>query len=378
MKNSKKIFLIFGTRPEAIKMAPIIFSLKKDTNFNIKVCITAQHRNLLDQVIEIFDITVDYDLDIMIPGQNLHQITTKILLGLNNIFNDDKPDLVLVHGDTSTAFAASLACFYNKIKIGHIEAGLRTGDIYSPFPEEANRKMISVLTNFHFCPTESSKNNLLFENYPNDNIFVTGNTVIDALFMAKSKIENDKNLLKSITEKFNYINFKLPILLVTGHRRENFNNGFDNICDALLEISKERKDLQIIFPVHPNPNVSKIVHDKLGSIKNIFLIEPLEYLPFVFLLYNCKIVLTDSGGIQEEAPSFGKPVLVMRNVTERPEAVDAGTVILVGTNKKLIIDNVLMLLDNSDLYSNISFKHNPYGDGYAAEKIINHIKNILA
>jgi UDP-N-acetylglucosamine 2-epimerase (non-hydrolysing) len=378
LKNSKKIFLIFGTRPEAIKMAPIIFSLKKDTNFNIKVCITAQHRNLLDQVIEIFDITVDYDLDIMIPGQNLHQITTKILLGLNNIFNDDKPDLVLVHGDTSTAFAASLACFYNKIKIGHIEAGLRTGDIYSPFPEEANRKMISVLTNFHFCPTESSKNNLLFENYPNDNIFVTGNTVIDALFMAKSKIENDKNLLKSITEKFNYINFKLPILLVTGHRRENFNNGFDNICDALLEISKERKDLQIIFPVHPNPNVSKIVHDKLGSIKNIFLIEPLEYLPFVFLLYNCKIVLTDSGGIQEEAPSFGKPVLVMRNVTERPEAVDAGTVILVGTNKKLIIDNVLMLLDNSDLYSNISFKHNPYGDGYAAEKIINHIKNILA
>ena len=380
----KKVLIVFGTRPEAIKMAPLIKELEKNQDiFDIKVCVTAQHREMLDQVLDIFDIEPDYDLDIMKPNQDLYDITSNILLKIRDVLNDSKPDIVLVHGDTTTTFATTLASFYQKIDVGHVEAGLRTGNIYSPWPEEANRKLTAALAKYHFAPTKSAKENLLKEGIKEENIIVTGNTVIDALFLMLEKIEKDNNLKEKILNKFQQIfNSQLSILnsqfiLVTGHRRENFGKGFLNICNALKEIALNNPEINIIYPVHLNPNVRKPVNEILKDIKNIYLIEPLEYPEFVYLMSKSYLILTDSGGIQEEAPSLGKPVLVMRENTERPEAVDAGTVKLVGTNKEKIVKEVENLLKNKIEYDKMSKAINPYGDGKASERIINFLELIM-
>ncbi|WP_318464721.1 non-hydrolyzing UDP-N-acetylglucosamine 2-epimerase [Photobacterium leiognathi] len=371
--NKKRILTVFGTRPEAIKMAPLVHALANDERFEAKVCVTAQHREMLDQVLELFDITPDYDLNLMKAGQTLNDVTARILLELKPVLQEFKPDVVLVHGDTATTFAASLAAYYEQIAVGHVEAGLRTGNIYSPWPEEANRRLTGTLSNYHFSPTETSKDNLLKENFSADNIYVTGNTVIDALLMIKDKIENDTVLNETLASTFPFIDENKKLILVTGHRRESFGGGFERICEALAITAKKHPETQIIYPMHLNPNVREPVNRILGGIDNIFLIEPQQYLPFIYLMSRSHIILTDSGGIQEEAPSLGKPVLVMRDTTERPEAVAAGTVKLVGTNIDLITSSLDELLTNDNIYHAMSKAHNPYGDGQACQRILDNL-----
>lgn len=367
----KKVLLVFGTRPEAIKMAPLALQLKENQDFfETKVCVTGQHREMLDQVLALFQLKPDFDLNLMKAGQTLSDITSGVLKGLEGIFAEWLPDVVLVHGDTATTFAASLAAYYHKIKIGHVEAGLRTGDIYSPWPEEGNRKLTGTLANYHFAPTQSSYNNLIKENIDSSTIVITGNTVIDALLTVKEKVETDQNIVQQFEQKFNFLDKSKKLILVTGHRRENFGQGFLNICTALANIAQQYPDVQIVYPVHLNPNVQQPVNELLSGIDNIYLIAPQDYLPFVYLMNRSYLILTDSGGIQEEAPSLGKPVLVMRDTTERPEAVEAGTVKLVGTDAALIQQSVIELLENPDLYQTMAAAHNPYGDGTACQQII--------
>ena len=374
----KKILIIFGTRPEAIKLAPVIRQLKTyNSKIKLTVCVTAQHREMLDQALKIFDIYPDYDLNIMRKDQDLFEITEKTLSGLKGVLRREQPDIVLVQGDTTTAFTAGLAAYYYKIPVGHIEAGLRTYNKYSPFPEEKNRHLLSVLGDFHFAPTEWAKSNLLKEGVPEEKIWVTGNTVIDALLYVSREQKTEK--VKGHWEKYFETEWNLSLsyetncsklILVTGHRRENFGDGFRNICVALKEIAEKRRDVRIVYPVHLNPNVQQPVKTILNKCRNVSLIEPIEYEPFVFLMNRSYLVLTDSGGIQEEAPSLGKPVLVMRDTTERPEGVEAGTVKLVGTDRDKIINETLMLLDNPSLYEKMSKAVNPYGDGKTAERIV--------
>ena len=373
----KKVLLVFGTRPEAIKMAPLVLKLKENNkDFETKVCVTGQHRQMLDQVLSLFQLTPDFDLNLMKPGQTLSDVTSGVLKGLEQVFDAWMPDVVLVHGDTATTFAASLAAYYHKIKVGHVEAGLRTGDLYSPWPEEANRKLTGVLTNYHFAPTQSSYENLIKENVNPENIVVTGNTVIDALLQVKQKVEQDQALVIQFQHEFSFLDAQKRLILVTGHRRENFGQGFLNICTALVNLAKKYPDLQIVYPVHLNPNVQQPVNELLTGIDNVFLIAPQDYLPFVYLMNRSYLILTDSGGIQEEAPSLGKPVLVMRDTTERPEAVSAGTVRLVGTDVQTIETSVIELLENSNVYSKMAEAHNPYGDGTACQQIIDFLKAI--
>ncbi|WP_210418816.1 non-hydrolyzing UDP-N-acetylglucosamine 2-epimerase [Aliikangiella coralliicola] len=373
----KKILSIFGTRPEAIKMAPLVNGLKKDNRFESRVCVTAQHREMLDQVLQLFDIQPDYDLDIMKTGQDLYDLTSNILLKLKPVLEEFQPDLVLVHGDTTTTFAASLAAFYQKIKVGHVEAGLRTGNLYSPWPEEANRCLTGVIADFHFSPTKISKLNLIKEGKQENSVFVTGNTVTDALLDVVEKIKADQNLQQEFSSKFDFLAQDKKLILVTGHRRESFGEGFENICKAIAKAASTYKDCQVVYPVHLNPNVQEPVNRILSGLDNVFLIEPQDYLPFVFLMQRSWIILTDSGGIQEEAPSLGKPVLVMRDTTERPEAVEAGTVTLVGTNIKKITSQIELLLTDQAHYQKMSNLINPYGDGTASKRIIDFIENNL-
>ncbi|MGZ0803835.1 non-hydrolyzing UDP-N-acetylglucosamine 2-epimerase [Kluyvera ascorbata] len=370
-----KVLTVFGTRPEAIKMAPLVHALAKDPHFEAKVCVTAQHREMLDQVLNLFSIVPDYDLNIMSPGQGLTEITCRILQGLKPVLESFKPDVVLVHGDTTTTAAASLAAFYQRIPVGHVEAGLRTGDLYSPWPEEANRTLTGHLAMYHFAPTENSRQNLLRENLSDKRIFVTGNTVIDALFWVRDRVMNDEALNTDLSLRFPFLNTGKKMILVTGHRRESFGQGFEKICHALAEIAASNPDVQIVYPVHLNPNVSEPVNRILGHVDNVMLIEPQEYLPFVWLMNHAWLILTDSGGIQEEAPSLGKPVLVMRETTERPEAIDAGTVRLVGTDSQRIVNEVTRLLRDEEEYQRMSRAHNPYGDGRACERILSALKN---
>ena len=370
-----KVMVVFGTRPEAIKMVPVVLALKaRPADFDVQVCVTAQHREMLDQVLELFEVTPDFDLNLMRPGQSLGDLTARALQGLQDVFQQEKPDLVLVHGDTTTTFTASLAAFYQQIKIGHVEAGLRTHDIYSPWPEEFNRRVTGLVANYHFAPTAQSQQNLLNEKVSAATIAVTGNTVIDALQWVVKRMETDKQLSSKLADKFNFIDPDKKLILVTGHRRENFGDGFLNICKAIQAIA-QRDDVQVIYPVHLNPNVQKPVNEILAGLSNVHLIEPQDYLPFVYLMNQAYVILSDSGGVQEEAPSLGKPVLVMRDTTERPEAVAAGTVELVGTNQEKIQQAVLRLLDNDDEYQKMAFAHNPYGDGKASERIADFINN---
>lgn len=386
-KDTKKIMFVFGTRPEAIKMAPLVNAFKRHSDeFTTIVTVTGQHRQMLDQVINLFNIKPDYDLNIMQSGQDLTDVTTRILTGMRSILKDVMPDLVLVHGDTTTSTASALAAFYAQIPVGHVEAGLRTGNIYSPWPEEMNRLITGRIATFHFSPTQLSKNNLLAENVKEDKIIVTGNTVIDALKEVVSLINNDNNLkselhdqIKSLGYDTNRLASGKKMVLITGHRRESFGEGFKNICHAIMDLSLKYPEVDFVYPMHMNPNVRKPISEIFGSNtpNNTFFIEPLDYLPFVYMMNLSHIILTDSGGIQEEAPSLGKPVLVMREITERPEAIDAGTIILVGTDRNKIIDNTSSLLDDVELYNRHSLKTNPYGDGRACERIISFIKNKL-
>ena len=374
----KKILLVFGTRPEAIKMAPLVKEFQKDTeHFETKVCVTAQHRQMLDQVLEVFGITPDYDLNIMAPNQDLYDITSKVLLGLRDVLQDFAPDVVLVHGDTTTSMAASLAAFYRQIAVAQVEAGLRTYDMLSPWPEEMNRQVTDRICTYYFAPTGQSRQNLLRENIEEKKIFVTGNTVIDALLMAvdiiATKTGMEEQIHKEIQEK-GYTVGERDYILVTGHRRENFGEGFLHICKAIRELASQYPNIDIVYPVHLNPNVQKPVYELLSGLDNVFLISPLDYLPFIYAMQHSILLLTDSGGVQEEAPSLGKPVLVMRNTTERPEAVEAGTVKLVGTDAETIVGNVVELLRNKELYKRMSETHNPYGDGQACERIVNALK----
>jgi UDP-N-acetylglucosamine 2-epimerase (non-hydrolysing) len=371
-----KVISVFGTRPEAIKMAPVVKALAACPDIDARVAVTAQHREMLDQVLHLFDITPDYDLDLMKPGQGLTEITTGVLAGLKPVFEDFKPDLVLVHGDTTTTLATSLAAYYQRIPVGHVEAGLRTGNIYSPWPEEINRKVTGAITRLHFAPTERSRANLRAENVDDAQIHVTGNTVIDALLDVVGKLDRDTAQSAAFDAEFG-IDPGKRLILVTGHRRESFGDGFQRICDALAGIAA-REDVQIIYPVHLNPNVKGPVEDRLGALGRVRLIAPQDYLPFVHLMRRADIILTDSGGVQEEAPSLGKPVLVMRDTTERPEAVDAGTVRLVGTDTDLILSEVTTLLDDSAAYDRMARAHNPYGDGQAAPRIRDAILDFSA
>jgi UDP-N-acetylglucosamine 2-epimerase (non-hydrolysing) len=371
--TKKKVLTVFGTRPEAIKMAPLVHALALDERIESKCCVTAQHREMLDQVLELFEITPDYDLNLMKTGQTLNDVTSRILQELKPVLQEFKPDIVLVHGDTATTFAASLAAYYEQIDVGHVEAGLRTGNIYSPWPEEANRRLTGVLTKYHFAPTETSKQNLLKENFDPSDITVTGNTVIDALLMVKDKIATDDDLKQTLASQFPFLEKAKKLILVTGHRRESFGDGFDRICEALAITARSNPDVQILYPMHLNPNVREPVNRILAGIDNIYLIEPQQYLPFIYLMTRAYIILTDSGGIQEEAPSLGKPVLVMRDTTERPEAVYAGTVKLVGTDVDKIVSSLNTLLSDDMAYEKMSFAHNPYGDGQACQKIINEL-----
>ncbi len=375
MRNGeKKILVVIGTRPEAIKMAPVILQLKKE--FNVLVCITTQHREMLHSVLRLFAIKPDFDLDIMEPKQDLFTITNKILLGVKDILNQVKPDIILVHGDTTTAMVTAMAAFYLQLPVGHVEAGLRTYDIYSPFPEEFNRQVIGKIAKFHFAPTEYAQNNLLYEKITKDKIFITGNTVIDALL---SIVEQTRTISFQhiLNEKFPFLSENKKIILVTGHRRENFGKGFQEICYALREVARQRVNLNIVYPVHLNPNVREPVNKILTDIKNIYLIEPLDYIDFVAFMDKAYLILTDSGGVQEEAPSLGKPVLVMREITERVEAVEAGTVELIGTAKEKIIKRTLALCDYPALYNKMAYSHNPYGDGLASKRICSVLKECL-
>ena len=370
----KKNLIIFGTRPEAIKMAPLVKEFLKNNSFETKVCVTAQHREMLDQVLEFFEIIPDFDLNLMKPNQNLYALTGEIINGLKPILESFKPDFVFVHGDTTTSMAASLAAFYSGAKVCHVEAGLRTHDKWSPFPEEMNRQLTGRLADFHFTPTSTSKENLLAENIKEKNILVTGNTVIDALKESVTKV--NANIYIEIEDLKKKITLNKRILLVTGHRRENHGEGFINICKALKEIALLFNEVQIIYPVHLNPNVKKPVYEFLETVENISLIDPLSYPAFVWLMDKAELIITDSGGVQEEAPSLGKPVLVMRDTTERPEAVEAGTVILVGTNKQIIVDEAVNLLTDVDKYKRMSMLHNPYGDGKACKRIVSFVEEL--
>ncbi|NQZ25650.1 MAG: UDP-N-acetylglucosamine 2-epimerase (non-hydrolyzing) [Colwellia sp.] len=367
-----KILLVFGTRPEAIKMCPIILAMQENSAIDVKVCVTGQHREMLDQVLNLFDITPDFDLDIMKPGQDLTDVTTAILQKLKVILADVKPDRVLVHGDTATSFAATLAAYYQQIPVGHVEAGLRTGNLYSPWPEEGMRCLTGVLADQHYTPTIDSLKNLLIENVAPDNIFVTGNSVIDALVSVSERIENKENINSELASQFSFIDSSKKLILVTGHRRENHGEGFERICKALAALA-QRDDVQIVYPVHLNPNVQEPVNRNLKGLDNVFLIEPQDYLPFVYLMKQSYLILTDSGGIQEEAPSLGKPVLCMRDTTERPAAVTAGTVKLVGTCDKTIVTETTRLLDDELAYKAMSHANNPYGDGRTSHHIIDAI-----
>ena len=363
----KKVLIVFGTRPEAIKMAPVVKEFKESNSFETKVCVTAQHREMLDQVLEFFNIIADFDLNLMKPNQNLYSLTGEIINGMKPVLEEFKPDFVFVHGDTTTTMAASISGFYSGAKVCHVEAGLRTFNKYAPFPEEINRSITGRVADFHFAPTEQSKQNLLNENIAEDGILVTGNTVIDALLYAVEKVKSIDN--KQIEILKNLVKTDKDLILVTGHRRENHGEGFLNICKALKEIAAQN-DVQIIYPVHLNPNVQKPVHEILSEVENIDLIAPLPYEAFLWLMEKSKLIITDSGGVQEEAPSLGKPVLVMRETTERPEAVDAGTVILVGTNVETIVGEANALLQDAEKYESMSKLHNPYGDGKASKRIV--------
>jgi UDP-N-acetylglucosamine 2-epimerase (non-hydrolysing) len=369
----KKILTVFGTRPEAIKMAPLVKALEKEA-WDSRVCVTAQHREMLGQVLDLFQITPDYDLDIMKQRQDLYDVTTAILNKIKDVLRTFKPDIVLVHGDTTTTFVISLAAFYEQIPIGHVEAGLRTGNLYSPWPEEANRKLTGALATIHFAPTERSRQNLLREGADPVSIQVTGNTVIDALQWVVDKLEKSNEELVKLENQFKFLNKKSRMILVTGHRRESFGGGFESICKALKEIAIKFPESQIVYPVHLNPNVSEPVRRLLTNIENIYLIEPLDYLPFVYMMSKAYLILTDSGGIQEEAPYMGKPVLVMRDTTERPEGIEAGIVKLVGTNKDIIVAAIDELMNNREKYLSMSKAINPYGDGLACKRIISALK----
>ena len=378
----KKVMLVFGTRPEAIKMAPLVKEFQKyPEQFQTIVCVTGQHREMLDQVLHIFEITPDYDLNIMKQGQDLYDVTARVLTGMRDVLKEARPDVVLVHGDTTTSTAAALAAFYQQIPVGHVEAGLRTHDIYSPWPEEMNRLITGRIASCHFSPTPLSRDNLLKENVAKDKIVVTGNTVIDALYMVVDKIKNNKELdlelqclLKNVGYDINRLTGSKKLVLITGHRRENFGDGFINICTAIKDLTQKYPDVDFVYPMHLNPNVRKPIHEVIGedlsNLGNMFFIEPLEYLSFVYLMEKSAIVLTDSGGIQEEAPGLGKPVLVMRDTTERPEALEAGTVKLVGTDYDKIVNEVSGLLDSQEYYEKMSKAINPYGDGKACSRIV--------
>ncbi|WP_313226834.1 non-hydrolyzing UDP-N-acetylglucosamine 2-epimerase [Stutzerimonas chloritidismutans] len=371
-----KTLCVFGTRPEAIKMAPLALALNADPRFDAKVCVTGQHRQMLDQVLDLFDLIPDFDLNIMKPGQDLSDVTSAILKGMKQVFSDFKPDVVLVHGDTATTFASTLAAYYHQIPVAHVEAGLRTGNMYSPWPEEGNRKLTGALATLHFAPTETSRHNLLREGIKNG-IEVTGNTVIDALLQVVTKLQKEVTLQQSLDRKFDFIRPDSRLVLVTGHRRESFGGGFERICQALAETATAFPDIEIVYPVHLNPNVSEPVNRLLAGIDNIHLIEPLDYLPFVYLMNRAYLILTDSGGIQEEAPSLGKPVLVMRDTTERPEAVEAGTVKLVGTDVAAIRNGLSTLLTDERTYQSMAYAHNPYGDGKACLRIIDTLNSVI-
>lgn len=367
-----KILSVFGTRPEAIKMAPVVKELEKHPDrFKSIVCVTAQHRQMLDQVLNLFDIRPDFDLDIMKPGQDLFDVTCGVLQGLKNVLKQVQPDLVLVHGDTTTTMAATLAAYYCGVRVGHVEAGLRTHNKFAPFPEEINRRVTGAVADLHFAPTSAARDNLLKEGIDEKSIFVTGNTVVDALLSVSAKISADESLLIRLDRDFDFLDVKKKLILVTGHRRENFGEGFQNICHALAQIAEEHDDVEILYPVHLNPNVQTPVKQILGDgrLRNIHLIEPVDYLPFIYLMNRSHLIITDSGGVQEEAPSLGKPVLVMRETTERPEAVAAGTVRLVGTDSGTIKAHVRKLLLDDSCYDEMSKAHNPYGDGTAAGQI---------
>lgn len=382
----KTIMLVFGTRPEAIKMCPLVKEFQKyPNNFRTIVCVTGQHREMLDQVLQIFDVTPDYDLNIMKQGQDLYDVTSRVLLGMRDVLKQEQPDVVFVHGDTTTSTAAAIAAFYQQIPVAHVEAGLRTHNIYSPWPEEMNRQITSRIAAYNYAPTPLSRQNLLQENVCDDTITVTGNTVIDALYMVVDKIKQDQKLGSQLAQNIlaagydvNRLNHDKKMVLITGHRRENFGDGFINMCTAIKDLTQKYPDVDFIYPMHLNPNVRKPIHEVFGEdlsgLDNMFFIEPLEYLNFVYLMEKCNIVLTDSGGIQEEAPGLGKPVLVMRDTTERPEAVDAGTVKLVGTDYQKIVDNVSRLLDDTEYYNTMSKAVNPYGDGKACERIVNKLR----
>lgn len=379
--SKKKIMLVFGTRPEAIKMAPLFHALRKcPDEFDMRVCVTAQHRQMLDQVLSVFDIEPDIDLNLMKPGQDLFDVTTSVLLGMRDVLKSVKPDVLLVHGDTTTTMAASIAGFYSGVAVGHVEAGLRTHNVYAPYPEEFNRQVTSKVTRWHFAPTAFSKQNLLYEKIEESRIAVTGNTVIDALHWVLSRLETDETRGSHVSS---FLAAQVPFdwrhnryVLITGHRRENFGDGFLQICEALRELAIRYPEVQFVYPVHLNPNVQQPVKAILANVSNVHLIDPIDYEPFVCLLKHCYLVLTDSGGIQEEAPSLGKPVLVMREVTERPEAVQSGTVRLVGANRDRIVANVSELLDNAESYRAMARANNPYGDGKACERIIDALRNI--
>lgn len=366
----KKILTVFGTRPEAIKMAPLVKALSHTQGINAKVCVTAQHRQMLDQVLRLFNINPDYDLNLMRPGQGLDDITGGILSGIGPILDEFCPDVVLVHGDTTTTMAASLAAFHRKILIGHVEAGLRTGNIFSPWPEEMNRRVCDAMANWHFVPTTTARANLLAEGVNDGSIILTGNTVIDALLEVRNKIEHDPGLSIDLAARFPFLDGDRRLLLVTGHRRENFGAPFRDFCHALRQIAESHPDVQIVYPVHLNPNVQQPVRSILEGIDNVFLIDPQDYLPFVYLMTRSYLIITDSGGIQEEAPALGKPVLVTRDTTERPEAISAGTARLVGTETASIVSAVEHLLDDSAAYQHMAQAHNPFGDGQASQRIV--------
>ncbi|PKV50979.1 UDP-N-acetylglucosamine 2-epimerase (non-hydrolysing) [Aquimarina sp. MAR_2010_214] len=387
----RKVLLIFGTRPEAIKMAPLVKEFKKyPKKFETKICVTAQHREMLDQVLSLFDIKPDFDLDLMKKGQDLYDITSRVLLGLRGVLEAENPDVILVHGDTTTSTAASMAAFYQKIKVGHIEAGLRTRNIYSPWPEEMNRQITGRIATYHFSPTKLSKKNLLDESINEDQIIVTGNTVIDALHLVLDQIRKNTNIQNDVFSSLvnvgiseskleSWISSERKLVLITGHRRENFGQGFENICLGIKKLAEKYPEVDFLYPMHLNPNVRKPISEVFleNELNNVVFVEPLEYLPFVYLMSKSYLVLTDSGGIQEEAPGIGKPVLVMRNTTERPEGLEAGTVKLVGTDKDLIINEVSSLIDSKELYLKMSEASNPYGDGFASKRIVEYFMNTL-
>jgi UDP-N-acetylglucosamine 2-epimerase len=376
MIKKKKVMIVFGTRPEAIKMAPVVAALKSVPDLETVVAVTAQHRQMLDQVLDLFQIQPDVDLDLMQPGQDLPGLTARILDGVTKAISQHEPALVLVHGDTTTTFATSLAAFYGKVPVAHVEAGLRTGNLYSPWPEEANRKLTGALASLHFAPTEGSRDNLLKEGVRPESIHVTGNTVIDALLSVTQRISEDSGLARDLASRFPFLGSSKRMLLITGHRRENFGDGFEQICLAIKDIAS-RGDTQIVYPVHLNPNVQEPVKRILGGLEDVYLIAPQDYLPFVYLMSRAHMILTDSGGIQEEAPSLGKPVLVMRDTTERPEAVSAGTVVLVGTQRDVITTQVNRLLDDEPAYVAMTMAHNPYGDGESSRRIAEAVRERL-